>query len=183
MSTSGREIARRAGGRVELRPEPFRCRWRLSESRAADDHVVNATFSCTVHALDERAEREMLAEMFLSDRDVATIENIVDHFATPLRDALARMIATRAVETWLAEASHAQIVEALRAAAKPIAFACGVELLPPFEVTIESPTLQREQLESMQRRLAEKRSAGQVEHVQRATELLRQFTTLREAAP
>ena len=35
----------------------------------------------------------------------------------------------------------------------------------------------------MQRRLAEKRAAGQVEHVQRATELLKQFTALKEAAP
>ena len=183
MKTIGREIARRSGGRVEVRAEPFRCRLRLSASHASDDHVIDATFSCSMQALEDRAEREMLAETLLCDRDFATIENVVDHFAPPLRDALARLIATQPAETWLAEASHAQIAEALRGAAKPVAFSCGVELLPPFEVMIESPTLQREQLESMQRRLAEKRAAGQVEHVQRATELLKQFTALREAGP
>jgi hypothetical protein len=75
------------------------------------------------------------------------------------------------------------LIEALRDAAKPIAFSSGVELLPPFDVTVESQTLHREKLEDMQRRLAEKRAQGHAQHIQRATELLKQFQSLRDAAP
>src|SRR6185295_957532 len=55
-------------------------------------------------------------------------------------------------------------------------------LLPPFEVTVESPTVQREKIEAMQRTLAERRAAGQAQHVQRATELLKQFQAMRDTA-
>ena len=67
--------------------------------------------------------------------------------------------------------------------ARPIAFNCGVELVAPFDVSAESPTLQRAKLESMQRKVTERRTAEQAEHVARAAELLKQFQSLRDAAP
>jgi hypothetical protein len=180
-----REIARRrrTDGQLELRPQAVRCRLPLRGLSAADDHVIDVTFSCAMQALDERAEREMLAETFLSRSEVVTIEDVVGHFSDPLRDALARLIATQPGDHWLLESSQAAVIEALRGAAKPVAFNCGIELLAPFEVSIESPTLQRQRIEEMQRKLAERRAAGQVEQVQRAAELLKQFQSLRDAAP
>ncbi|MEO6436695.1 MAG: hypothetical protein ABIP55_13170, partial [Tepidisphaeraceae bacterium] len=112
-----------------------------------------------------------------------TVDEVMEHFLPALRAAAARAIETQPVEHWLTDAVVATLVEALRSAAKPIAFNCGVELVPPFDVAIESPTLQREKLEGMQRKLAERRTAGQAEHVARAAELLRQFQALRDAAP
>jgi hypothetical protein len=75
------------------------------------------------------------------------------------------------------------MTEALQAAARPVAFGCGVELLPPFNLDLQSPTYQRQRLRSMQQTLAEQQTAGQIEHVQRAAELLKQFQQIRQAAP
>ena len=180
-----REIARRhrTNGQLELRPQAVRCRLPLRGMNASDDHVLDVTFSCAMQALDERAEREMLAETFLSRSEVVTIDDVVEHFSEPLREALARLIATQPGEHWLTEASEAALIETLRGAAKPVAFNCGIDLLAPFDVSAESPTLQRQRIDEMQRKLAERRAAGQVEQVQRAAELLKQFQSLRDAAP
>jgi hypothetical protein len=183
MTFSGREIARRTSGRTEVRAEPLRCRLPLGQLATADDHLLDVTFTCGLVALDSPVERTMLAETFLSDRTSVTADQAMAHFASPLRDAAARAIGKQPAEHWLADAGRAELADALRAAAKPVAFNCGVELLPPLEVAVESPTLHREKLESMQRKLAERRAAGQVEHVQRAAELLKQFQVLRDAAP
>src|SRR5204863_8166921 len=74
-------------------------------------------------------------------------------------------------------------IESLRAAAKASAFSSGLEILPPFDLSLESPTFQSQKVEEMERTLAERRVAGQVEHFERASKLLKQFQELRTAAP
>jgi len=180
---TGRDIARRANGSTQVRTSPLRSRLRLSALTTADDHALEVTFTCGIAALDTAVERQMLSEAFLSDKDAVSADDVLAHFASALRDAASRAIAKQQAEHWLSESSRPELIESLRAAAKPVAFNCGVELLPPFELSVESPTLQREKLETMQRKLAERRAAGQVEHVQRAAELLKQFQSLRDATP
>src|SRR5207253_2330975 len=68
-------------------------------------------------------------------------------------------------------------------AADQIAFACGLEVMPPFDVDLESPSFQQQKLEAMERNLAQQRVAGQVEHFEKAASLLKQFDALRQAAP
>ena len=166
-----------------MRTSPLRSRLRLSGLTTSDDHVLDLTFACGVTALDSSVEKQMLTEAFLSDHDAVSVDDVLSHFTPALRDAASRAIAGQQAEYWLNESSRAELLEALRGAAKPVAFNCGVELTAPFELSVESPTLQREKLETMQRKLAERRAAGQVEHVQRAAELLKQFQSLRDAAP
>src|SRR5688572_8284985 len=181
---TGRDIARRVeGGATQVRTSPLRSRLRLSALTTADDHALELTFTCGIAALDNPVERQMLSEAFLSDRDCVSADDVMAHFTAALRDAAARAIAKQQAEHWLDESSRAELIDALRNAAKPVAFNCGVELMPPFELSVESPTVQREKLESMQRKLAERRAAGQVEHVQRAAELLKQFQSLRDTTP
>jgi len=55
----------------------------------------------------------------------------------------------------VADAGRATIAEALKAAAHPVAFACGVEVLPPLHFEIESASFQEQRLREMQRGLAE----------------------------
>jgi hypothetical protein len=184
MTSSGRFIARRDdAGRVELRPEPLRCRVRLGGLIASDDHALDATFTFSVLALNDRAEREMLAEAFLTDKTIATADDVASHFAAGLTEAAARVVKAQPAEHWTSDAARDDLIAALREAAKPIAFASGVDVLPPFELSLGSQTLQREKLETMSRRLAEKRAEGQAQHVQRAADLLKQFQSLRDAAP
>jgi hypothetical protein len=180
---TGRDIARRIEGATHVRTSPLRSRVRLSALTSSDDHSLEVTFTCGIAALDTHVERQMLTEAFLSDRDAVSADDVLGHFSPALRAAAARAIAKQPAEYWLNDSSRAELIETLRAAAKPVAFNCGVELLPPFELSVESPTLQREKLETMQRKLDERRAAGQVEHVQRAAEMLKQFQALRDATP
>jgi hypothetical protein len=113
----------------------------------------------------------------LADRDLA------DHFTRALKAAAQKVTESQAVASLMGEEGKRSLVEALRAAGGPVAFSCGVELLPPFHVEVESPTLQQQRQRSMQRTMAEQATAAQIEHLQRAGELFKQFQEMRRAEP
>lgn len=183
MVFGSREIARRGQGRTEVRPDALRTRLRIGDLTTLDSHLVHLTFSGAVQALDQPVERQMLTETFLGAQPAVTADEVMEHFLPALRAAAARVIETETAEHWLDSAARPSLIEALRSAARPIAFNCGVELVAPFDVAAESPTLQRAKLESMQRKVTERRTAEQAEHVARAAELLKQFQSMRDAAP
>ena len=177
------ELARRENGRIHLRPQPLRVRWSLSGLVTADGHDVRCQFSCSVRGLPDDLERRMLGEVLLHDRPAAAERDVAEHFLPALRSAATKVAeATKGAEL-LDEAGRAKLIDALKAAAQPVAFACGVEVLPPFSVDVESPSLQEQRLRAMQRSVAEQQAAGQLEHFQRAAELLKQFQSLRQGAP
>jgi hypothetical protein len=177
------ELARWKNGQLELRPQPLRVRWQFDDLVTSDGHGLRCTFSCSVQGLADPTERRMLQEVLLEGRISVTDESLVAHFTPALRAAAERFVETRAVSTLLDEDTRRAMAEALRGAGKPVAFACGVDLLPPFHVDVESPTLQQQRLRSMQRAVAEQQAAGQLEHFQRAADLLKQFQSLRQSAP
>src|SRR5215218_9377330 len=151
MIRAERELARRDGnGRVDVRAEPLRVRWRLDELPASDGHLLRVAFSCSAQALDNPIERRMLAETLLTDRDAVSSDDIASHFHAPLRAAAARSVVRQPAERWLDESSKAELIKSLIDAAKPVEFNCGLKLLGPFEVSVESPTFEREKLETMQ---------------------------------
>jgi hypothetical protein len=177
------ELARWRNGQLEVRPQPLRVKWLFDDLVTSDGHGLRCTFTCSVQGLSDPTERRMLQEVLLEGRHSATDETLAAHFTPALRAAAERVAGSKAVASLLDEPGKASVAEALRAAGNPVAFACGVELLPPFHVDAESPTLQQQRLLAMQRAAAEQQAAGQIEHFQRAAELLRQFQSLRQAAP
>ncbi|MGB7159991.1 MAG: hypothetical protein WBD40_18135 [Tepidisphaeraceae bacterium] len=183
MAAWSGELARRTGDQVEIHARPLRLRWTLSDLATADGHRLNCTFTCSVVAVDRAADRQMLAETFLASRDAVGAGDVVAHFLPAFASAATQLVSTKPADGWLNDSAESAMAEALRAAARPIAFASGIELLPPFEVQLASPSVERLRIEAMERQLAERRSAGQVEHFQRAAELLRSFDALRAASP
>jgi len=177
------ELARSSNGRVELRTEPLRVRWALSDLVTADGHKLRGAFMCSVRAVNEPAERKVLAEVFLSRKATANADDVVAHFAPTIQIAAANTAGTKNVADWLADESKEAMADVLRKAADKVAFNSGLELLPPFQVDVESPSFQQQKLEQLERNLSEQRVAGQVEHFERAAALLKQFDTLRQAAP
>ena len=177
------ELARWKNGQLELRPQPLRVKWVFDDLVTTDGHALRCTFTCSVQGLADPTERRMLQEVLLQGHHSVTDQTIVSHFTPALRGAAERVAAVRDVAVLLEEAGKQATLEALRTAGKAVAFACGVDLLPPFHVEAESPTLQQQRLRSMQRAAAEQQAAGQMEHLQRAGELLKQFQSLRASAP
>jgi hypothetical protein len=176
------ELARRTGGLLELRPEPLRVRWTLDQLVTSDGHDARCTFECSVRAVDDATERRMLQEVLLNGHATVTAADVSEHFEPALRDTLTKLADATPVGELL-ESKRDSVVAALRAAANRVAFACGLELLAPFNLDVESASLQQERLREMHRGLAERHAAGQVEHFQRAADLLKQFQSIRASAP
>ena len=177
------EIATVWNGKVEVRSEPSRVRWNLSDLVTADGHRLRCSFTCSLRPLRDAAEKKLLAEVFLACKTSATSEDLIAYFAPALQAAGANVAAGKAVAVWVADGSRDALAEALHQAADKVAFGCGLEVLPPYNVDLESPSFQQQKLEAMERNLAEQRVAGQVEHFEKAAALLKQFDTLRQAAP
>lgn len=177
------EMARSWDGRVEIRPEPLRLRWNLAELASADGHRLKCSFACSIRALPDAAERKLLGEVFLGRRVSATADHIVAHFSPALQADAANIAASKKVAEWLADGMKDTLAESLHKAADKVAFSCGLEILPPFQVDLESPSFQQQKIEAMERNLAEQRVAGQVEHLSKAATLLKQFDALRQSAP
>jgi hypothetical protein len=189
------ELARREGtGQVRVRPTPLRMSWTFDDLVSSDGHGLSAAFSCSLRALPSPAEQKMLAEVFLASSSVARGDAVTRHFASALRAAAAGVCQAAPASDLVgssdagadgrnAPAAQAALLEALKTAANKVAFSCGLEVLAPFHIDVASQTLERQRLEAMQRSLAEQRAAGQLEHFQRAAELLKQFNSLRQSAP
>ncbi|HZL37881.1 MAG TPA: hypothetical protein VFC78_21365 [Tepidisphaeraceae bacterium] len=178
------ELARRVSTWVELRPGPMRIRWDLADLATADGHELRCAFSASVRALPDKTERRMLAEVLLNGRAAVVGEDVMRHFAPALRTAVGRVAQTHSASLWLeSDAPRRELIDALKSAAAGVAFACGIEVLPPFEAEVQSPTFERQRARAMQQQLAEKQAAGQVEHFARSAELFKQYNALRAAAP
>src|SRR5256885_16885975 len=106
-------LARRASlaSEVEVRPDPLRVQWRLTNLRASDDHQIDLTFACAVRALDDSIERKMLAETLMAGRGSVGTEEIAAHFSPALREAATRAIEAHPAEQWLADADKTSLVE------------------------------------------------------------------------
>ena len=172
-----------AASALQLRPQPLRARWVIDELFAADQNNLRCTFSCSVRALPDPTERRMLAEVLLGPRRSLTVADVVAHFAPTLRNAAGDQAGLKGVEVWLSPEGKLPLVAALKKAAEAVAFACGLEVLAPFEVELQSPSFEQQRLHEMQRKLAEQEAAGRVEHLARAGELLKKFQEIRHSAP
>jgi hypothetical protein len=178
------QLARREKDALVLRPEPLRLRWEFNDLVAADGHELRAAFSASVRAVPDRTERRMLQEVLLDGRSTVSGDDVVAHFSSALRASAARVAQLHPASEWLgSDAAKRELIDALKTSAQSIAFACGVEILPPFQAELQSPTFERQRVRAMQQALAEKEAAGQVEHFQRAAELLKQFQAVRGSAP
>ena len=71
----------------------------------------------------------------------------------------------------------------VKSAAVSVAFACGLEVIPPFTVELQSASFERHRIRTAQQAIIEKEAAGQVEQFQRAAELLKQYQALRKDSP
>jgi hypothetical protein len=183
MSLRDNELARRQDGRLELRPRPLRVRWNLKDLTTADGHELNAAFTCSARGLPDVTERKMLEEVLLGSGYAVSDENLATHFEPKLHAAAAKAVQAYSAAQWLEDSMSSELTETLRNAAAKVAFDCGVEILPPFTLDLQSPTYQQQQLRARQQALMEKQTAEQVEHVQRAGEMLKQFRSIRDSAP
>jgi hypothetical protein len=166
-----------------FRDEPMRLRFELSGIGTSDRHDLRCAFDCSLRVAESSADRRLLGEVLLHDRESLTRDAVIQHLSRKLVTAANDFASQHpASELTGGGATRDQLLEGIRQAADAAAFACGLIVMPPFAIDVESPSLQREKLEAIQRARAEGRAAEQVEHLRRAGELLRQFQSIRESS-
>jgi hypothetical protein len=177
------EFARRAESGTEIRPEPIRLRWQLTDLATSDGHVARGVFTSSARALPEPNELKMLDEALLGSRSVVTLADVVAHFAEAISAAARKYASGVDAQTLLGDEGKNALTAAVMQAARAVAFCCGIEILPPAQVDLDCPTLQRQRFEEMQRQTAQRRAADQVSQLRRSAELFAQFEAIRAAAP
>lgn len=157
-----------------------RLRWRWDDLVAADGHRLLAVFTTAVTAVNDPAEQHLFRETFSGD---ATDTRVADHFAPALRSAANDIASKHTIDDLLHDGTHEKISAAMLAAARAVAFACGLDVLPPTRLELSSPTLEKLRLDQMQQTLHQKQTDAAIEQFRRAGELLQQFQSLRESSP
>jgi hypothetical protein len=182
MPLKENELARRDGSAIECRPDAVRLSWQFTDLAAEDAHALDCHFGCSLRIADSAADRRMFFELFLSDCDAVAIAKIASHFARALQSA-ASAAALQCKAADVIGSSPQSWIDALIKSAQPIAFAAGLEILPPYQLNLESPSLQRQKIEQLARARAEERTSNQIQQMERAAELLQRFQAMRHAAP
>lgn len=149
-------FAERVADEITIHPNPLPIRWEFNGLVAADGHVIHCTFSARIRALSTPTEQRMLAEAMMGNRSRVTVDDVRAHFYNTLRTAAARLIATEPGEEVSAHASPLQ--DALLTAANTLAFTSGVEILPPFDLTLDSPTLTHARIEARHQQVIDQRT-------------------------
>jgi hypothetical protein len=177
------EFARRTETGIEIRPGAIRLRWELTELATSDGHLARGVFTGSARALPEPNELKMLDEALLGSRSVVTLADVVAHFAAAISAAARKHVRGVDAQTLLGDEGKQALTTAMMEAAGAVAFCCGIEILPPAQVDLDCPTLQRQRFEEMERQAAQRRAADQVNHLRRSAELFGQFEAIRAAAP
>ena len=185
MSLQPNELARREQGALEIRDEALRIRMTLEGLSSADGHDLSCTFLASVRAVQDSVERRMLAEVLLAERPVLAADDVAAHFLQTLQPAAADVAQQFPVEDFLAAKGQARsaLLDKLKSAATSVAFACGLEVLAPFSLEFASGSFQKQRLRSMQQSLIEQQRAGEIQHLERAAELLKRFEAIRRSTP
>jgi hypothetical protein len=176
MTPNSAEIARRDAGNVIVRPTGIRARWELNDLSTSDGQSVRAVFSAAVRPLEGSADRKMLEETFLGASVSVSAAEVTEHFRASLQSAAALSAGATDLPTLMTDAGRSAFTSKLAETARAVAFNCGLDLLPPFELSLDSPTLRQQQ------EIA-RRAAAQEQRLSRASTLFKQFEELRRTAP
>src|SRR5439155_25453520 len=135
MSLGENEFARRDVAGVETRPDA-RLSWSLDDLTTSDSHRLRVRFGCGARVADSSADRRMFAQVMLGIRPSVSVETIIEHFAPALKSAAAICAAGVSAVDWAEHRSDQTMLDALLSAANGAAFACGLEILPPYQLNI-----------------------------------------------
>jgi hypothetical protein len=170
------ELARRAGGMIETRKTPLRLQWDFLDLATSDGQMIRARFSSAVGVLSEALEQKMLVETFLVSKDVATANQVKEHFSPSMRTALVNFCSRLTAEDVLSQSGELQLLQTLCDAAKAVAFSCGLEMLAGNSLELDCPAIR-------QQKTAQRRSVEQTERLHQTAGMFAEFQKIRASAP
>jgi len=137
MAVAETEVARKEAGRIVVRSGAVRLRWVFDDLTSSDGHTLRAVLSAAVQAVDDAAERRLLEEAFLTRGSAVTSADVAEFFGNSLEPAARRAAGAGEAASLLSDAGRNALLNKLIDMAKGVAFGCGLEVLPPFELELE----------------------------------------------
>src|SRR5438034_10527618 len=148
MSLLEKEFARRDADGVDTRPET-RLVWSLEGLTTSDKHALRIRFGCGARVADNSMDRRTFVQVMLGSRSTISIDALIDHFAPALQSAAAKCSAQYPAVEWAEHKLDQTMLDALLEGARRVAFACGLEILPPHQLDLSSPSLDLSRMEQV----------------------------------
>jgi hypothetical protein len=171
MAFSPVELARRTGEEVWFSDSPVQITLSLTDLVSSDGHRIHATLRGGVAVPGNDIDRRMLVEVLLRDRDILlpvdAVSYLTTHALAPTRDFMTEKTGSH----MLSPAGRAELLAFLRAICERAAFACGIELVEPIELDVQSPTLSADLHRAADRARAESDATARARHLQHLAEL------------
>ncbi|HEV7300435.1 MAG TPA: hypothetical protein VGN72_13795 [Tepidisphaeraceae bacterium] len=171
MDLRNNELSRRDETGVTFATEARRAVWEFDGVTTQDGHTLQGAWSFSVAVPQDVHDRRMVVEVLMHDRDAVTVADVVRHFSDVLTRAATAHFATQTVTDALTEPAADHAAAALAKACEKMAFASGLEVLPPFDLRLRSTTLELANQRAAERSRAETDATERAEHLRRATEL------------
>lgn len=173
MQLAPQEIGRRTIDGAVFRHEPLRMTMTIGPVVARDGHELSAACGFSVRLAERGADIELFKEQLLAGTDVVTLDTVRQRLANDLTASLRAFADSH--EASLCLAQRETVGQLLFQRAGEIGFGCGLEFLPPFDVTVHCPSLDAQ-------RVAEQISTRQTQQLDRAAETLERLRSLGSVA-
>ncbi len=151
-------LAERVEGRLVVHDRAVSVRWEINGPIAADGHALHCVFSCRVRALPDKTEQRMLIEALPGGWEIVGPDQVRGILSDRLHATAEQLAASRPAEHWLKDDGRSQLAYVLEQSARAVAFAAGLEVLAPFDLTTDSPSLEHQRVETLQRKQVEERA-------------------------
>jgi hypothetical protein len=183
MDLRKNELARRDAAQLTYATDARRAVWTFAGLATVDGHRLDGAWSFSIAVPADVHDRRMVAEVLMHDRDVLLTSDATRHFEPALMRAAQAHFAAITVADALSEPAADRVTAVFAKACQTIAFACGLEILPPFTVQLTSPTLAAAKARADERARAEVDAADRAAHLRRATELSNAIATSTSISP
>ena len=141
-------LATRRGGEVLIAEDPVRVDLAWPTLKSADGDEMSVRWTASVACVDSAADRALLSERFFADEGSSTlaIGRVGIELARAIAASVGQIVEQSSSDELTRGSSQTEFSAKILAAARSAAFAGGLALLPPYEVSIRSPSRERASL-------------------------------------
>lgn len=159
-----------------IRPEPLRIAFAFNDLVSNDGHQLHVSFGVVVRVVNRPAEIQILTESLLSSAADVNANHVLAHFNPFLRASLAATAGKLTGQECLEINGKLKLEQAVLDGAKKAAFSCGLEVIPPCPIEIESPSIASQRAQSQRREV-------QRQALEQTAELFKKYEEIRKNSP
>ncbi len=169
MNLSATELARRTDDSSVFRHDAVRLSLVIGPLVSKDGHELTVRGELSVRLVERDADIELFKEQLLATDASVTVDTIRQRLLPALETTLRTFAAQHDAEAAIGQ--RAMVSHLTLERANEFGFACGLEFIPPADVSIACPSLDA-------KRAAERVQRDQIDHLDRAAQVLQHTRSL-----